>query len=299
MLPFKLCRFVWAFALAPLLSGHAEPIAATHSVEKKDGILFAEPDGFPLRLDLHLPKVAANPPLLLFIHGGGWSKGGRDNPRLGWVAQHGYAVASIEYRLSQEALFPAQIFDCKGALRWLRAHQDEYGYDASRVVVAGTSAGGHLAALMGTSGDIGDLEGDTGGNPDQASRVQGVIDYYGPSDFASRSKNHPSKTDHPEGGVYQLLGGPVKENLQAARRASPTTYISEDDPPLLIFHGDQDKTVFLDQSQHLETLYSSAGLEVSLQVIEGAGHGWKPTPEEKARVLDFLQRVLRDNPAGD
>ena len=114
----------------------------------------------------------------MFIHGGGWKGGARSNSKLNWVAGHGYAVASIEYRFSQEALFPAQILDCKGALRWLRAHQKEYGYDASRVVVAGTSAGGHLAALTGTSGDVEDLEGDTGGNADQSSRVQGVIDYY-------------------------------------------------------------------------------------------------------------------------
>ena len=273
----------------------------TYEVKKTDGIPFAEPDGVKLLLDLHLPKGVESPPLVMFIHGGGWSKGGRNNSKLNWVAQHGYALASIEYRLSQEALFPAQILDCKGALRWLRANQEKYGYDASRVVVAGTSAGGHLAALMGTSGGVGDLEGETGGNSDQSSRVQGILDYYGPSDFVARSENQPSKTDHPDGGVFKLLGGPVKENLEAARRASPVTYISKDDPPLLILHGDRDKTVFLDQSQHLEKLYREAGLDVHLHVIEGAGHGWKkPYDEEKIQVLAFLERILgQQSPEGE
>lgn len=276
----------------PVLSSRAE----TYEVEKTDGIVFAEPDGVKLLLDLHLPKGVENPPLVMFIHGGGWKGGARSNSKLNWVAKHGYALASIEYRLSQEALFPAQILDCKGALRWLRAHQQKYGYDASRVVVAGTSAGGHLAALMGTSGDVADLEGETGGNADQSTRVQGIIDYYGPSDFVERSKNQPSKTDHPEGGVYKLLGGPVKENLEAARRASPSTYISKGDPPLLILHGDKDKTVFLDQSEHFEKLYDDAGLDAHLHVLEGKGHGWKgASDEEKKLVLDFLRRILKSN----
>lgn len=217
-------------------------------VAHHEAIRFASPDGVELLLDIHMPANVENPPLVLFIHGGGWRGGGRNGCRLDWVTRHGYAVASIEYRFSQEALFPAQIHDCKGALRWLRAHADEYGYDASRVVVSGSSAGGYLAALMGTSGDVEAMEGETGKNGKQSSRVQGVIDYYGASDFVKRSENQKAKTDEPSGSVYQLLGGPVQKNLKAARLASPATYISEDDPPFLIFHGDNDKVVFSDQS---------------------------------------------------
>ncbi len=285
-----------AIAIAYCAFSSADTRAADPSfeVEKISGILFAEDDGVKLLLDLHVPKGVENPPLVLFIHGGSWSGGSRKGIKLPWVAEHGYAIASIDYRLSQQSLFPAQIFDCKGALRWLRAHEKEYGYDASRVVVSGSSAGGHLAVLMATSGDVSELEGDTGGNHEQSSRVQGVIDYYGPSDFVERSKNQPSKTDDPEGGVYRLIGGPVKENLEAARRASPSTYISKDDPPLLILHGDKDKTVFLDQSQHLEKLYTDAGLDAHLHVVEGAGHGWKSASEsEKELVLDFLRKHLK------
>ncbi|MDF1659790.1 MAG: alpha/beta hydrolase fold domain-containing protein [Verrucomicrobiales bacterium] len=266
----------------------------TESAEPKrhDSILFAEPDGVELLIDLRLPREVESPPLVMFIHGGGWQNGDRSRCRLAWLVKHGYAVASVEYRLSGEALFPAQIHDCKGALRWLRAHADNYGYDAGKVVVAGTSAGGHLAALMGTSGGVKDLEGATAGNVEQSSRVQGVIDYYGPSDFVKRSENQPSKTDDPEGGVYRLLGGAVKENLVAAKTASPTTYLSKDDPPFLIFHGDGDKVVYVGQSELLAERLEAEGLEVHLEIVKGAGHGWKHNATEEKLVLDFLERVF-------
>ncbi len=290
LVPVSAFSFLLLATLGTSTAGFAESL---NEVTMKEKIEFARPDGIPLLLDLHLPSGVENPPLLMFIHGGGWQNGNRLRCRLSWVARHGFAVASIEYRVSKEALFPAQIYDCKGALRWLRANAEKYGYDASRVVVAGTSAGAHLAALMGTSGAVEDLEGNTAGNAEQSSRVQGVIDYYGPSDFVKRSENHPAKTDEPEGGVYRLLGGPVKKNMEAARIASPATYISEDDPALLIFHGDRDKTVFLDQSEHFAALYEEAGLEVELKVVKGAGHGWKHREEEQELVLQFLHEHLR------
>ncbi|MCB1231236.1 MAG: alpha/beta hydrolase [Verrucomicrobiae bacterium] len=273
----------------PTLNVTAED--ARYQVERKNDITFASPGGVDLLMDLYLPKGVENPPLIMFIHGGGWKNGDRKNCKLAWTAAHGYAIASVEYRLSQEALFPAQIHDCKGALRWLRAHQSEYGYDASTVIVAGTSAGGHLAALMGTSGDVAELEGETAGNLDQSSRIQAVIDYYGPADFLKRSKEHPAKTEEPSGSVYQLLGGPVKENQEAARVASPITYVSKDDPPLLILHGDKDKTVYPGQSEAFAAKYEATGLDVKLQFEPGKGHGWKETSAaEREAVLVFLKK---------
>lgn len=266
----------------------------TNAVKMISGIEFAKPGGVALLLDLHLPEGVKNPPLLMFIHGGGWKAGDRRNCKMDWVARHGIAVASIEYRLSQEALFPAQIHDCKGALSWLRAHATEYGYDASRVVVSGTSAGGHLAALLGTSGGVAELEGDTGGNQNQSSRVQGVVDYYGPTDFVARSKSHPAKCEDPSGSVYQLLGGKVSEHLAAARLASPVTHITPDDAPLLILHGDKDTTVKLDQSEILRDRYREAGLEVKLVVIPGAKHGFSSTkPEDQAVILAAIRGWLK------
>lgn len=266
---------------------HVEPET---EVKVTSDIEFARPDNVPLLLNLHMPDGVENPPLLMFIHGGGWQSGDRTRCKLAWVAKHGIAVASVEYRLSKESLFPAQIHDCKGALRWLRANADEYGYDASRVVVAGTSAGGHLAGLMGTSGDVAELEGKTGGNADQSSRVQGAIDFYGPSDFVSRAKTHPEKCEEPGGGVYRLLGGKVTENLDAARLASPVTHISDDDPPLLILHGVNDKIVKLDQSEIFRDAYAAAGLDVKLHIKPKVGHGWKDTEDDRKLILETLRR---------
>lgn len=270
---------------------HLKAQSPAHTVKLIPDIEFAKPDGVTLLMNLRLPEGVENPPLVMFIHGGSWRTGDRKSGRIDWLAGHGFAVADIEYRLSQEALFPAQIHDCKGALRWLRANAKTYGYDADRVVVAGTSAGGHLATLLGTSAGVAALEGDTGGNAEQSSRVLGILDYYGPSDFESRSKTHPEKCEDPAGGVYQLLGGKVSENLEAARLASPVTHITADDPPLLILHGDKDNTVKFDQTEILRDRYRAAGLEVNLYIKAGAGHGWRePDAQEKKIVIDTLTR---------
>ena len=283
-----------AVAVAAQVCPETARAQKAYPVTVQKDVRFASPNDVDLLLNLHLPDGVENPPLVMFIHGGGWKNGDRTRCRLAWVAEHGYAVASVEYRLSHEALFPAQIHDCKGALRWLRAHQNEYGYDASRVVVAGTSAGGHLAALMGTSGDVAELEGTTVGHPDQSSRVQGVIDYYGPTDFILRSKTNPAKTEDPKGSVYLMLGGPVTEKQDLARLASPAAHVSDDDPPLLILHGEKDKTVYLPQSERLKEVYESQGLPVTLHVEPGAGHGWSPTSDKERRhVLEFLKQHLQ------
>ena len=266
------------------------PVFAENKVELIDGIEFAKPNGVSLKIDLHMPVGVEKPQLLMFIHGGGWKNGSRKRCKLSWVAKHGIAVASIEYRLSHEDRFPAQIHDCKGALRWLRANAEKYGYNASRVVVAGTSAGGHLAALMGTSGNLAELEGNTGGNEDQSSRVQGVIDFYGPSDFVQRANINPKKCEEPEGGVYELLGGKVSENMKAAKLASPVTHISKDDPSLLILHGAKDVIVALSQSELLRDRYEAAGLEVKLHIKPNGGHGWKDTPADRKIILDTLRQ---------
>ena len=263
-------------------------------VTLRGDILVAEVNGVQLLADLHLPIGAECPPLVMFIHGGGWRNGDRKACRLAWIAEGGYAVASVEYRLSDEARFPAQIHDCKGALRWLRAHQSEYGFDARRVVVAGTSAGGHLAALLGTSGGVAVLEGATAGHTDRSSRVQGVIDYYGATDFILRSKNQPAKTEEETGSVYQLLGGKVSEQPQLARLASPVTHVGAGDPPLLMVHGERDKTVYLTQSQRLLEAYRQHDLEAELRVEADRGHAWKtPSDGEREQVLQFLEKHLR------
>jgi acetyl esterase/lipase len=290
-------RTVFALLILGAALSVASVGGAASGVRKLPDIEFARPGGVPLLVDLHLPADTKNPPLLMYIHGGGWRQSDRRKCKLEWLAEHGYAVASISYRFSQQALFPAQIHDCKGALRWLRAHAGKYGYDASRVVVAGSSAGGHLAALMGTSGGVAALEGDTAGHAGQSTRVHAVIDYYGASDFLARAANQPEACEDPKGSVYQLLGGKVSERQPLARLASPVTHITADDPPLLILHGELDDKVLPDQSEILRDRYRAAGLEVALHVKPGAGHGWtKSDAREKEIVLAALRRWLPPRP---
>jgi acetyl esterase/lipase len=247
------------------------------------------------RLDLYLPEKADRPlPLIVWIHGGAWLAGNKDGggPPLPYAGK-GYAVASINYRLSQHAKFPAQIEDCKAAIRWLRANAKKYQLDPDRFAVWGASAGGHLVALLGTSGDVKDLEGD-GGNLEQSSRVQAVVDWFGPTDMTKMGGRH----DAPESPESKLLGGPVQDNKDKAARANPITYVSKDDPPFLIMHGDEDKTVPFSQSELLAEALKNAGVEVTLTRIEGAGHGGREFSSEANRkiIAEFLDRHLKNAP---
>lgn len=286
---------ILALFLALLLShscpGRAAPAAAPTFAD----IVFAKVGDHELKLDLYLPKEVKKPPLVVFIHGGGWKAGSYKNCSTSWLTDRGFAVASISYRFSQVAVFPAQIHDCKGAVRWLRAHAGEYGYDTTRIGAAGTSAGGHLVLLLGTTGGIAEYEGTVGGNLDQSSAVQAVADYFGPSDFILRSENQPIKTEDPKSTVCLLLGGPVKKNLELARFASPAFQVNAGDAPLLILHGDKDATVHLDQSQRMVDVYRQTGLDVALQVVPGAGHGGAAffSPPLREAVADFFTKHLR------
>lgn len=295
-------KFIWLPCLLLMSCALATDPAlrtVTHQTVTHNDLSFAQPGGVELLMDLHLPKGVDNPPLVMAIHGGAWKTGDRKRFKTSWLVKHGYAVANIEYRMSQEAVFPAQIHDCKGALRWLRAHQDAYGYDASKVVVVGYSAGGYLATLLGTSHGVRALEGTTAGYPDQSSAAQGIINYFGPVDFIQRSKNQPQHTERPRGIVYQLLGGSVSGNLERARLASPVTHVGRGDPPVLIIHGELDGQVLPAQSERLHEVYQSKGLDSQLHIEPGVGHGWNhPHADEKKLVLEFLHRILRQNHPG-
>jgi len=190
----------------------------------------------------------------VWIHGGGWSAGGKEDcPAVSFVTK-GYAVASINYRFSQHALFPAQIEDCKAAIRWLRANAKRYNLDAGHVGVWGASAGGHLVALLGTTGGVKKLEG-TGGNLDQSSRVQCVVDWFGPTDFAKMG----GWQDKPDSPMALLIGGPVRDRQELATKANPITYISKDSAPFLIMHGEKDNLVPMSQSELLDGALRKAG----------------------------------------
>ena len=246
----------------------------------------------PLRLDLYLPR-APKPatPLVVWIHGGGWRKGTKDACRMVFLVKEGFAVASVEYRLAPEGAFPDPLHDCKAAIRFLRANAAQYNIDPNRIGVAGASAGGHLAALVGMTGDDAKLEG-TLGHQNVSSRVQAVCDYFGPTDLTTVAG---TEWDNPKGAVYHLLGGTVAQHMQAARDASPIFHVAKTNPPFLILHGDNDQTVPLTDSQNLAKAMKNQGADVQLQILPGAGHGGAAffTPEMQQRVTDFFRQSLR------
>ncbi|MBM4016778.1 MAG: alpha/beta hydrolase [Planctomycetes bacterium] len=265
-------------AAKPAAPAAARPRPVPEDLEYIRDVEYGKGGGRALRLDILRPKQPpAQPmPVVVYIHGGAWRGGSRAAMPLlcNRLAQEGYFCASIEYRLSQESPFPAQIEDCKCAIRFLRARAKEYNINPDRIGVWGHSAGGHLVALLGTSGDAKDLEG-TGGWQDQSSRVQAVLDCFGPADFTIIPKWAEGIQEQMKGPVYQLLGGPVAENAEKAAKASPITHVSKDDPPILIMHGDQDFVVPLDQSVRLAEALKKAGVDVTLHVVKGAGHGFR------------------------
>jgi acetyl esterase/lipase len=240
------------------------------------------------KLDLYVPENSGElMPLIVWIHGGGWMGGSKSHcPPLPWTGK-GYVVASIDYRLSQDAKFPAQIEDCQAAIRWLRLHAKEYRIEPDRIVAWGGSAGGHLASLLGTAGDVSDWEQRL---PSVSSRVQAVIDWYGRADL-TRVSTDPTLADSPSA---LLLGGCGKEVAELAKKASPILHVSKDDPPFLIIHGTLDSLVPVRQSQAFAGALKEAGVDSHLVILEGASHGGEEFLScEQVKIIDaFLQEHL-------
>ncbi len=244
------------------------------------------------KLDLYLPAQPKGP-LLVWIHGGGWRGGTKASPPGLTMVKNGVAVASLEYRFSPHAIFPAQIEDCKAAIRWLRAHATEYGYRDDMVAAWGASAGGHLVALLAVTGQVHDF--DVGANLDRSSAIQCGLDWFGPADFPNYDPNLPEpmvQRENPDSVIAQLLGGPLSEKLELARRASPVTWATKAAAPLLIMQGTKDPLVPLDQSQRLADKLKSVGADVTLDVIEGAGHGGPQftTAEKLKLIFEYLTK---------
>jgi acetyl esterase/lipase len=244
------------------------------------------------RLDLYLPAGAGRWPVIIWVHGGAFRAGSKDQcPAVPYVGE-GFAVASVNYRLSQHAIFPAQIEDCKAAVRWLRAHAAQYNLDPDRFGAWGASAGGHLVAMLGVTSGV--KEFDRGSNLEYSSRVQAVCDWFGPTDFTQMNK-FKGDMDHdaPDSPESQLIGGPVQQNKDKAARANPITYVTNDDPPFLIMHGSQDPLVPLNQSELLRNALQKVGVPVTFHAVQGAGHGFSG-PEIDKLVRDFFARHLLD-----
>ncbi|MGW4681096.1 alpha/beta hydrolase fold domain-containing protein [Micromonospora taraxaci] len=265
-------------------------------VEHRDIIVNEVPGFRPLTLDLVVPVAAPRPvPVLVWIHGGAWLFGSPKRPAE-WLMeadpftaaiQAGFAVASAQYRLSGEAPFPAQLDDVKAAVRWLRRHSDTVGVDRERIGVWGESAGGHLASMVALTGDDQDDSG-----------VQAAVSWYAPSNLLTmQSQAHPSGTiDHDAADSPEslLIGAPLADNPEAGRAASPVTYVTDQAPPMLLVHGDQDLVVPVGQSEELAAALTAVGAEVELSVVRGADHCFGGVPLEPLirDTLAFFIRVL-------
>jgi acetyl esterase/lipase len=246
------------------------------------------------KLDLYVPHNAHPLPLIIWIHGGAWLEGSKDDyAPLEYLAE-GYAVASIDYRLSQHAIFPAQIEDCKAAVSWLRANARQYHLDPQRFAAWGASAGGHLAAMLGVTGEVTEFE--VGENLGVSSRVQAVVDYFGPTDFLQMDAHRilsgmlHDETQSPES---RLVGGLIHQVLDRVTRANPLTYVTTKTAPFLIVHGDRDPLVPHHQSQLLEAALSKAGVPVTFYTVKGGGHGGFTDPQAPELTKKFLEKYLK------
>ncbi len=283
----------FTFALFPALAFGSLSFAS--EVEVLKDLAYVQCGDVSLKLDLYLPKPRpAKPvPVVVWVHGGGWLKGSKDKCPGVWLAETGdYAVASISYRLADAAQWPAQIDDCREAVRWLRTHADDHGIDGEHIGAWGGSAGGHLVALMGTL-DVPKEEA-------VSSRVQAVCDWYGPSDLLTMPPNVISEkrtreqVEKSNGAI--LLGAAIMDIPDRAKSASAFHQVSADDAPFLIMHGDADPGVPLEQSVKLHEKLQSAGVASTLEVLRSAGHGGPEfrTPESQEKIKAFFDRHLRD-----
>lgn len=255
-------------------------------------------DGSPvtLHLDLYTPEdrptdpegKASALPCVIWVHGGGWKNGSKDRPKAAWLATEGFVVASVEYRLTDVAGWPAQIDDPTAAILWLRENATDLGIDPENIGVWGSSAGGHLAALLGTRPDAED-----------PARVQAVCDWFGPSDLMTMPPNNVgdgrSAEDVAKSNGALLLRATVREVPDLAHDASALHHVSPDDPPFLIMHGSEDPGVPLDQSERLHAALLEAGATSELLILGGAKHGGPQfqTPAAQAAVLAFFEAQLK------
>lgn len=257
------------FAASTLLfSSGAEERNVTKNIE------FATIGDKSLALDIYTPTGKARNGLIVWIHGGAWRSGSKDKVPILELVDNGWALASVNYRLSGEARFPAQVHDIKGAIRFLRAKQKEYGLRADRVFIVGASAGGHLAALAGVTNGHSRLEGTVGGNKKFSSDIQGVISLYGASNLTTilnQSTPHGLSVRVP--ALDAFIGGQPDDLVKETRLASPVFHVDKKDPPLLMIHGDQDPQMPINQSIELLGKYEELNLDVTFTPLYGAKHG--------------------------
>lgn len=257
-------------------------------------LAYATADGKPLGLDLHLPAGSGAAPLVVYVHGGAWSAGDKTQYPA-FLVDNGFAVASLDFRSTSDAPFPANVHDIKAGVRFLRANAAKYGYRADRIALAGASSGGHLAALVGTTNGDAGLEGRQGTDLGQSSDVQAIVSWFGASNLTTILKQStPGGLEVRVPALQRLLGAQPDAVPGLARQASPVFHLDSRDPPLLLLHGDQDAQMPVNQSLELEGAYRKAGLPVELFILHGVGHDGGPffQGEPAGKVVAFLKRTI-------
>lgn len=246
-------------------------------------IPYVRANGTELKLDMVLPKGKGPHPAVMVIHGGAWRGGNKKDcmfimPEL---ARAGYVAISPQYRFCPKDVFPAQVEDVKAAVRWAKAHASEFDIDPERFGAMGFSAGGHLAMMLGLTSPADGLEGDAAAaGPD--SRVKAVVNYFGPTDLAAADIPDVSKPL-----VRDFLGGTPKEKPELAARASPLSFVSRDDAPVLTFQGTKDPLVPATQAIKLAERMTAAGVPGRVELMVGAGHGWQGAELERTKAETF------------
>ncbi len=289
-------RFYLIPVLALLVAWPGNSLAQEkNEIEYKTDIVYGNGGKTKLMLDLAMPKGKNTKgpfPTIVCIHGGGWRSGHRKQlTQLAKVlAQKGFVAATISYRLTPKAKFPAQVHDCKAAVRWLRANAMKYRINPKKIGAVGFSAGGHLVCLLGAADKKAKLEGN-GGNSKHSSRVQAVVSFFGPTDFIVKRWNKQVEDYF----LVPFFGGPYEKAKAMYIKGSPQKYVTKDDPPFLFFHGDQDKLVGLHNSVDMAKLLKSKMVPAEVVVLKGAGHGWggKQMQRTLDKTVKFFQEKLK------
>ncbi|MBT3890874.1 MAG: alpha/beta hydrolase fold domain-containing protein [Planctomycetaceae bacterium] len=265
---------------------------------KKSTHSYANNDNPRQTVDVYQPlsRKSTKLPLLIFIHGGGWRSGSKDSGARqlsDYVRSGNYVGASIGYRLSGEAQWPAQIHDCKAAIRYLKANATTFGIDAEKVAVFGTSAGGHLSCMVTVSGNTPELEGKIGRHLKQSSAVTCGISYFGPTNFL-RMNDYPGRMDHDAANSPEslLIGKPIQLAKSATQKANPESYVDKDDPPMLFIHGTDDPLVAYNQSVILSNRLKPLGVSGEIITVQGGGHGGFKNPKIKELERLFFELHL-------
>ena len=291
---------VWAVCYTASTKLHADKPQPPPGILFEPGIVFGKGSDQDLQLDLARPKTQkGKAPALVMIHGGGWVGGDRsDFHSLQFsLAQSGIVCISVQYRLAPQSKFPAQIEDVKAAVRWLRAHADQYQVDPERIAAFGASAGAHLAVLLALTSDQPKFEGQ-GGNPEQSSAVKAAVALAGPYDltlgYNSSTKQNLQEGTAVRGMLISFLGGSPDDVPGQYRDASPITYVRKDQPPLLLCHGEMDTLVLVEQADIMSQKIQSIGASVDyLRIPDGTHNGFgKDQNQHLLHIVEFLKKQL-------